>query len=302
MSMAGPMHVRTERAYAKINLVLRILAREASGYHGIETLFQRLALHDVVHVTVGDGPSRLTCDGPAVPAAGLGAVQDNLAWRAAAIYTHAAAWETSWQIAIEKQIPVGGGLGGGSADAAAVLRALDALSPAPLGLDRLVQLAGQLGADVPFLVTQDSLAWAWHRGDRFLPLAALPVMAVTLVAFDTGINTGAAYGAIAATRAGSNGAPPIASFRYTPQAFTSWATVRAQACNDFESVASGMHAGVAHVLPQLSAHAARLRAEGHEAIGMMSGSGATCFLLHPAACDVDLDLPPDARVVRTTTA
>lgn len=64
--------VHVERAHAKINLVLRILAREASGYHGIETLFQRLALHDVVHVQVNDGPSSLHCDGPAMPAAGLG--------------------------------------------------------------------------------------------------------------------------------------------------------------------------------------------------------------------------------------
>ena len=292
-----PVHI--ERAHAKINLILRILAREASGYHGIETLFQRLALHDLVQVTVGDGPSHLTCDGPSMPAGGLGTMQDNLAWRAAALYTHAASWDTTWQIAIEKHIPVGGGLGGGSADAAAVLRALDALAPSPLGVDRLVELGGQLGADVPFLVAQDALGWGWHRGDRFLPLSPLPAMAVTLVTFTAGINTGAAYGAIAAERAARG--TTTSSVRYRPHVFTSWQAVASYAHNDFEAVAMGMHPGVAHVLPQLAAQAERLCAAGHTAIGMMSGSGATCFLLHPEGNDIPLDLPPDARVVRTTT-
>ena len=134
---------RTERAHAKINVLLRILAREASGYHGIETLFQRLALHDVVQVAVNEAPRALTCDGPGMPAGGIGAPEHNLAWRAAALYCEAARWHTGWQITIRKHIPVGGGLGGGSADAAAVLRALEALCPTPLGLARLLELAGQ---------------------------------------------------------------------------------------------------------------------------------------------------------------
>ena len=120
---------RVERAHAKLNLVLRILAREASGYHGIETLFQRLALHDVVTVTVAPGHRALHCHGPTMPAGGLGPTDRNLAWRAAVAYQAAAAWPDGFSIAIEKHIPVGGGLGGGSADAAAVLRALDAMAP-----------------------------------------------------------------------------------------------------------------------------------------------------------------------------
>ncbi len=272
---------RTEFAHAKINLVLRILAREAGGYHGIETLFQRLALHDVVTVRVGGTDRALQCDGPSMPAGGLGPVEDNLAWRAAALYAREAKWETGWQIDIDKQIPVGGGLGGGSADAAAVLRALDAMCPTPLGAARLLELGGTLGADVPFLVSGASRVWAWGRGDRFLRLAPLPPAPVRLFAFREGVNTGAAYGAFAAMRH-ERGAATVPAVEYAMDAFDSWARIAAVAANDFESVVPSLHAGVAALLPGLKAHAASRCAEGHATIGMMSGSGATCFLLSTA--------------------
>jgi 4-diphosphocytidyl-2-C-methyl-D-erythritol kinase len=293
---------RTERAHAKINLLLRILAREASGYHGIETLFQRLALHDVVQVTVSDAPCALTCDGPAMPTGGIGAPEQNLAWRAAQLYCNTAGWSTGWQIAIEKHIPVGGGLGGGSADAAAVLRALEALCPAPLGLPRLLALAGTLGADVPFMVLDVPLAWAWGRGDRLLPVPALPAMAVTLVAFEQGVNTGAAYGAFA--RARELHGTAVGATAYSANAFASWDSVCALAGNDFEQVVPQLHEGVASILPLLRQAAAALHTQGNHAIGMMSGSGATCFLLHPAGMDglgESLVLPPGARLVHTAT-
>ncbi len=268
---------RTERAYAKINLVLRILAREASGYHGIETLFQLLDLHDLVHVRVGPMSPALTCAGPAMPAGGLGPVEENLAWRAAVAYTDASRWQTGWDIEIEKRIPVGGGLGGGSADAAAVLRALEAMSPRPLGAERLLALAGTLGADVPFLVSEHSLAWAWGRGDRLLPLPALPPAAVWLATFAEGVNTGAAYSAFAEAREARG--DTVQAFAYPTSAFASWHAVAAVAVNDFEPVVSAMHAGVAAVLPGFRTIAAERRASGTPAIGMMSGSGATCFVL-----------------------
>ena len=291
---------RTERAHAKINLLLRILAREASGYHGIETLFQRLALHDVVQVAVNEAPRALTCDGPGMPAGGIGAPEHNLAWRAAALYCEAARWYTGWQITIGKHIPVGGGLGGGSADAAAVLRALEALCPTPLGLARLLELAGTLGADVPFMVLDVPLAWAWGRGDRLLPLPALPAMAVTLIAFTEGVNTGVAYGAFA--RASEARSRTVPAYAYSPDAFTDWAHVCALAANDFEQVVPSLHAGVSAVLPVLRAEAQRMTGAGTPAIGMMSGSGATCFLLHDAGTVTEVVVPEGGRIVRTSTA
>ncbi|WP_411280821.1 4-(cytidine 5'-diphospho)-2-C-methyl-D-erythritol kinase [Gemmatimonas sp.] len=268
---------RTECAYAKINLVLKLLAREASGYHGIETLFQLLDLHDLVQVRVGTMTPALTCAGPTIPAGGLGAVEQNLAWRAAVAYTAASGWQTGWDIHIEKHIPVGGGLGGGSADAAAVLRALEAMSPTPLGAKQLLALAGTLGADVPFLVSGHSLAWAWGRGDRLLTLPALPRAVVWLATFAEGVNTGAAYGAFAQAREANGETAP--AFAYPASAFASWDAIAALAMNDFEPVVSAMHAGVAAILPGFRAIAAERRASGSPAIGMMSGSGATCFLL-----------------------
>lgn len=265
---------RVKRAHAKINLVLRILAREASGYHGIETLFQRLALHDVVTVRT-DVPDRtLTCDGPTMPAAGLGAVEENLAWRAASLYARTTGWETGWHITIDKQIPVGGGLGGGSADAAAVLRAMDAMSPAPLGMPRLLELGGTLGADVPFLTLGVSRAWAWGRGDRLLVLPPLPSVPVTLFTFAEGVNTGAAYAAFAAKRAA--GGEPVSAQAYDLNDFSSWERIAQVAANDFEHVVPEMHAGVAAVMPKLQQMAS---ASNSVAIARMSGSGATCFLL-----------------------
>lgn len=291
--------VRIERAHAKINLLLRILAREASGYHGIETLFQRIALHDVVHIDVAPSARSLRCDGPAMPAGGFGAPEHNLAWRAASLYADAAKWQTGWQIDIDKQIPVGGGLGGGSADAAAVLRAFEALCPAPIGHAALLELAGTLGADVPFLVAECSRAWAWGRGDRLLPLAPREPMPVTLVAFDAGVNTAEAYGAFAAARAAQSGG--IAAHVYDEGAFATWASICELATNDFEHVVPALHAGVAAVLPELRTLANAIRQTGQPACALLSGSGATCFLLHPEGTLVEPMRVEGSRLVRTTT-
>lgn len=285
-------HQRTLRAHAKINLTLRVLAREASGYHGLETLFQRLALADVVHVALTDGARSLECDGPAMPAGGLGSPEQNLAWRAASLYADAARWDTGWQLAIEKHIPVGGGLGGGSSNAAAVLRAMDAMSPSSLGTPALVELAGTLGADVPFFVADTSLALAWNRGDRMLALPALPRAHVSLVTFDEGVHTGAAFQALAASRNAAHAAHSAAgSIAYAADAFSDWRSVASIAANDFEDVASEMHDGVQAVLPLLRHEARERMARGEPAIGLMSGSGATCYLLHTIGATPNLALP-----------
>lgn len=181
------------QAPAKVNLLLRILAREAGGFHGLESLFVKLALHDLVTIHI-DGPGRsLRCEGPTMPAGGLGAPEENLAWRAAERFAEVAGWPTGFDITIDKQIPVGGGLGGGSADAAAVLRGLNAIAPTPLSTAELLALAGTLGSDVPFLASDAVMAWTWGRGDRLLTLPPLSPMDATLVTFADGVHTGAAY-------------------------------------------------------------------------------------------------------------
>ncbi|MBC8089080.1 MAG: hypothetical protein H7Z40_17590 [Phycisphaerae bacterium] len=280
-------------AHAKLNLVLRVLAREASGFHGIETLFQALELADVVDVTIAEHERTLHCDGPAMPSGGLGPQDDNLATRAAVAYAAAARWETGWNIAIDKNIPVGGGLGGGSADAAAVLRAFETLSPAPLGTSALMELAGTLGSDVPFLVSGAPLAWAWNRGDRLLPFTPLPRMEVVLATFVDGVNTGRAYAELAREA--------VSAVQYPTDAFGSWSSIVGLAHNDFESVVPSMHAGVAHWLGVVKQVARRMNAEGLPAIGLMSGSGATCFVLGAPGRIPELGSGAGMRAIKTHT-
>ena len=289
---------RTLRAHAKINLLLRILAREEGGFHGIETVFQRIALHDLMHVSVIEKGRSLECDGPAMPVEGLGPPEHNLAWRAAEGYAAASGWDTGWHIEIEKNIPVGGGLGGGSADAAGVLRAMEAMSPKPIGLPALLALAGTLGADVPFFVCDTSFALAWSRGNRLLQLTALPQMAVTLVTFDAGVSTAAAYTAFANARHDSR--EGVGATWYPASMTASWESLSAFAVNDFERVVPLFHGGVAKVLPALRKEVSRIRAVGAPAIGLMSGSGASCFLLHPPELPTRLE-SDYGTVVRTTT-
>lgn len=305
MASTQPRGVRVQ-APAKVNLLLRILAREAGGFHGLESLFVKLALHDMVTVRT-DVPDRtLHCAGPAMPAGGLGAPADNLAWRAAERFAEAAGWPTGFDITIDKHIPVGGGLGGGSADAAAVLRGLNAIAPAPLPAAELLALAGTLGSDVPFLTSDAVMAWTWGRGDRLLTMPPLPTMSATLVTFRDGVNTGAAYAALAEARGGSTHPGATA---YAADAFSTWARLASLAENDFEQVVPAMHTGVAGWLPVVREAAAALRAEGKPALGLLSGSGATCVILHPT--DSGLTLGTDdadgarlyaARLLATATA
>ena len=168
------MRAATVRAQAKINLSLRVTGREASGYHHLETLFCRIELADGITVRLTPNSRTLDCYGPALPSRGLGPVSENLAWRAALAYIGAARWPAGFEIEIDKQIPVGAGLGGGSADAAGVLRVLNTLNPRPLDQENILGLARDLGADVPFLTQEAPLAYAWRRGDVWEECRPLP--------------------------------------------------------------------------------------------------------------------------------
>lgn len=285
-------------AQAKVNLFLRILAREASGFHQLETLFQRLELADRVRVRVGVHGRSLDCDGPAMPAGGLGPTERNLAWRAAEAYAAATGWPDGFAIEVEKHVPAGGGLGGGSADAGAVLRCLNALAPHPLDGGSLLQLAMPLGSDVPFLTTEAPRALAWGRGERMLALPPLPPRAAHLALFEEGVDTAAAYRALAASR-GESGTPrPIL---WSPARFATWDDLALVAVNDFEPVVFALRPDVREMreaLHELGRQITEQRHASHGAdappprddapgdstpIALMSGSGATVALLTPMA-------------------
>jgi 4-diphosphocytidyl-2-C-methyl-D-erythritol kinase len=253
-------------AQAKINLFLRVLAREADGYHSIETLFLRLDLGDVVRVRVSSKPGRsIECHGAAYPPAGLGPPEQNLAYRAAAAYVDVAGWPNGFAIEIEKLVPVGGGLGGGSADAGAVLRVLDALAPDPIGAGALGQIGGRLGADVPFMASDSACALAWGRGERLLHLKPPTPREVELLLPGFGVSTRWAYERFSASRGELKPRPVI----HRTAQLSSWDHLAAIAINDLEPVVAGHH-------PEISACVAALRASGAR-IAMMSGSGSTVF-------------------------
>lgn len=279
-------------AQAKLNLFLRVLAREASGYHQLETLFQRLALGDDVTVRVDTAGRALDCRG-----ADTGPVERNLAWRAALAYAGAAGWPQGFAIEIDKQVPVGGGLGGGSADAGAVLRILDRLAPRPLGEARLLALGLALGADVPFLASTAATALAWGRGEQLLALPPLPPRDVLLLLPAEGVATADAFRWLADARGDALPRPRVLHV----EQLASWPAVAALAANDFE-------APVAAHVPAVAALAARraAMADGNGGAALlyaMTGSGSTWFALSvDGAAHPPVAVPPGVRAVATRTA
>lgn len=281
-------------AQAKVNLFLRVQARESTGYHTLETLFQRLALGDDVVVRVDVAGRSLDCRGAAT-----GPVERNLAWRAATAYAEAAGWPAGFAIEVDKRIPVGGGLGGGSADAGAVLRLLDHLAPSPLGEPRLLQLAVALGADVPFLAGTAPLALAWGRGERLLALPPLPSAEVALVLPGAGVATADAFRWLAEARGGD---PAPESRQLELHQLTHWAGVAALATNDFEAPVAD-HVPAVRRLRELRAALAEGAPAATPPIYAMSGAGSTWFLLAPAGgqLSVPAALARAGRVIHTRT-
>jgi 4-diphosphocytidyl-2-C-methyl-D-erythritol kinase len=176
------------RAFAKINLSLRVLGIRADGYHELRTIFQTIALHDTLTIRPRRGPFVLRCDDPSCPAD-----RTNLVWRAAD-----AAWAAArrrgplrdLEISLVKRIPIQAGLGGGSSDAAATLRALATLWRVRDAA--VTPLAVALGADVPYFL-EGGTVLGLDRGDLLYPLADYRPAWVTLVLPDFGVSTVEAY-------------------------------------------------------------------------------------------------------------
>lgn len=155
----------TVAAAGKINLSLRVTGRRHDGYHTIDTVMHETGLHDTITVTLGGEGITVDCPGDIEP-------QSNLAYRAARAYLDACDAGAGVHIAIEKHIPVSGGMAGGSADAAAVLRALDSLI-GTVSEERLYGAALSLGADVPFCLAGGAMRCT-GIGEIMTPCRPLP--------------------------------------------------------------------------------------------------------------------------------
>ncbi len=259
-------------AAAKVNLFLRVLAAEASGYHGIETLFCRIALADTVRVERREGGTvSLDVDGP-----DLGPAAANLAVRAAELVLEATGRRFGVHLTLIKRIPTGAGLGGGSADAAAALELVNQLAGNPIPRSELGHFATRLGADVGFLLSGASLALGWGHGERLLRLPALPKAPVLLLVPPVAIKTVEAYRWVDQAR---STAAPRGALTLDLAALASWSDVARMAGNDFESAVFGREPAIREGFEAL----ARTR----PLLCRMSGSGSTLFAVYRTERDRD---------------
>lgn len=180
----------TLRAFAKINLSLRITGVRSDGFHGVETILQTIDLADRVTCAKRRGPFEIRCDMPGVPTD-----HTNLVWKAAQLLWDAAGRNGEPRDAIvtlQKKIPMQAGLGGGSSDAAAALLGLRRLWKLRLPDEQIHVLAARLGSDVPFFLAGGT-ALGLGRGDEIYPLAPLPRHWVVLAIPPFGVATKDAY-------------------------------------------------------------------------------------------------------------
>lgn len=181
----GPIR---EPAAAKLNLFLRVVGRREDGYHEVETLIQPVTLADGVEVAASPGLA-LTIVGPGADS--IPRADDNLMLRAAKGLAEEAGIEPRARLLLAKNVPIAGGLGGGSADAAATLRALNDLWGLGLPKERLLEIAAGLGMDVPALVYEGPVV-AGGRGDLVEPIE-IPQTWWVLVPLDLHVATADAY-------------------------------------------------------------------------------------------------------------
>lgn len=264
-------------AYAKVNLFLRILSREADGYHGIETLFCRLTLFDTLVARRVDTRGVVL----EVEGAETGPADLNLAARAARAVLEATGNRFGVHLALTKRIPVGAGLGGGSADAAAALTLVNGLAGNPIPHAELLHFAARLGADVPFCLSGAPLALGWGHGERFLALPPLPSAPMLLLTPPVQVSTAEAYAWVDAARGAAHRRGALC---LDPTALATWSDVARMGGNDFESVVFGR-------LPQVRS-AFEAMAQTHPLLCRMSGSGSTILCVYRNERDRE-----DARLV-----
>jgi 4-diphosphocytidyl-2-C-methyl-D-erythritol kinase len=270
------VEVSEARAYAKINLRHRVFAPDQTGLHSVETLLLRTGLFDSVGLAEAPGGCSVDLDGE--EAAGVPSGEDNLCCRAARLYLDRAFGRTrpGVRIRLTKRIPPGSGLGGGSADAAAVLRLLTGRWPR-LDERELVRLAGEIGSDVPFALIDVPMALGWEHGRRLLPLRPPRPRPALLARPPFSIDTGEAYADLAASRTASgDGSADPGGAAILPGAdrLSEWDSLARLARNDLEPPALASH-------PDLADCLAILRADAP--VAGMTGSGSTLFGIFASA-------------------
>jgi 4-diphosphocytidyl-2-C-methyl-D-erythritol kinase len=246
------------RSLAKINLDLRVLHKRADGFHELRTIFQTISLADSIEIECSRGRTKIevSCD-PHIPG--------NLILKAADLVLVATRANCHLQIRLKKRIPMGAGLGGGSSNAAAVLLALPVLLKKTLPLEKLLELAADLGSDVPFFLTGGT-AVGIGRGTELYPIDDIPPSPGLLITPEIHSSTASAYAAL--NREVSTEIPRHSFNAFQALAWQAHDDSRPWV-NDFEAVVFRQH-------PQLESIKGKLLKLGARR-AMMTGSGSALF-------------------------
>jgi 4-diphosphocytidyl-2-C-methyl-D-erythritol kinase len=249
-------------AFAKINLSLRVLGRRADGYHELRTVFQTISLRDELTFEAADSEGvELLCSAPDIPTD-----ESNLVRRAAEALRERFGVRRGARVRLEKRIPAGGGLGGGSSDAAAALVGLTRLWGVETDSKELTEMGARLGADVPFFLTGGT-ALGTGTGAEITPLKDLPRKGLVVVTPGVRVSTAEAFralGVTALTKAGAAVMLPIS--RAEAEFHGSLCEVMS---NDFEP-------SVFRLFPDTGRARDALKGAGAEC-AMLSGSGSSVF-------------------------
>jgi len=260
------------QSLAKINLDLRVLAKRRDGYHDLRTVFQTVSLADTIEIEVEPARRRAVSIDDAL------AIPDNLIIRAAHAALDQMRVAVRVRFRLKKHIPMGGGLGGGSSDAAAVLLALPVLAGKVIPMERLMEIGQRLGSDVPFFL-HGGTQLGCGAGTELYPQPDVQPKPLLLVTPDVHVATGPAYKALGRGLTFTGSSSSINNFQAFVRAIgdgRDLVSALALGANDFEAV-------VFRQYPQLRKIAARLRTSSPGV--RMSGSGSTVFALFESKRD-----------------
>lgn len=280
----------TEVAFAKLNLTLDVLDRREDGFHDLASVMQTISVRDEIEIELDTAkPWCVECDKPEIPTD-----ESNLALRAARLFfdTFGGAPD-GVTIRITKRIPAGAGMGGGSADAAAVLRALNAHRGYPLSVYALCELGAKLGSDVPFCVLGGT-ALAEGRGERLTKLPDAPEMFFVVCKPDLSLSTAQQYAALDAARIAQR--PDQTAMRAALQR-GELADIGKQLCNVFEQVTISEHPELNYIkslMMTYGAYGAQMTGSGSAVFGIFDAFEAAAV-----ACTMLKDNYPQVFIART---
>lgn len=256
-----------EGAFAKINLTLDVLGKRPDGYHDLQSVMQTISIRDDVEVEVGTGqPWTLSCDREDVPQDGT-----NLAWKAAQVFCQAAKRDPEGlAIRIAKRIPTQAGLGGGSADAGAVLRALNRHYGYPFSVYALAEMGAEVGSDVPFCALGGTVL-CQGRGERLRKLPDLPETLFVVCKPEFSVSTPALYRRLDETAIAQR---PDHTAMEAAIVQGDIGAIAGQLCNVFEPVVTADHLELNYIKSLMNSYGA---------LGFaMTGSGSAVYAIVPS--------------------